>query len=323
VNAIASIVYGRESWQHESDSMNSANPTGLYPILYAYFDSANSLRRDAIQRQVQCCIDAGADGIAVLGLITETGQLSVVERENFVAWVAEEIDGRVPLAATISGDTAQAQIALGLSAVRSGASWLILQPPQDHKPDEQQLLRFFGEVMDSVDVPVGIQNFPEVLGVGLSPAAVGELHRQHPNFTVMKGEGPVYQIRAYMDASDGGIGIFNGRGGLELPDNLRAGCAGIIPAPDVADIQVRMYQAFKNGDSATLDRLYRDTLPYVVFVMQSIHFALVYGKRLNARRMGIDGSAMPRAVVAPLDDFGLERLAAHSATFGEFGRTVD
>lgn len=302
---------------------STTNPTGLYPILYAYFDENNKLRRDAISRQVQCCIDSGADGIAVLGLITETGQLSVAERENVIAWTAEAIDGRVPLAATITGDTAQAQTALGRMAVSSGASWLILQPPQDHKPSEQQLMRFFGEVMDSVDVPVGIQNFPEVLGVGLSADAVGELHRQHPNFTVMKGEGPVYQIRQYMDASDGGIGIFNGRGGLELPDNLRAGCAGIIPAPDVADIQAKMFKAFKSDDHETLDRLYRDTLPYVVFVMQSIYFALVYGKRLTAQRMGIDGDVMPRSVDAPLDDFGLERLAAHSAAFGEFSSTTD
>lgn len=303
--------------------MNKTNPTGLYPILYAYFDESDNLRRDAIRRQVQCCIDSGADGIAILGLITETGQLSVLEREQFVAWVAEDVDGRVPLAATITGDTAQAQIALGRAAISSGASWLILQPPQDHKPNEQQLTRFFGDVMDSVEVPVGIQNFPEVLGVGLSAQAVGELHRQHPNFSVMKGEGPVYQIRQYMDASNGGIGIFNGRGGLELPDNLRAGCAGIIPAPDVADIQIKMYQAFKRRDYDTMDRLYRDTLPYVVFVMQSIHFALVYGKRLTAQRMGIDGNVMPRESTVALDDFGLERLAAHATAFGKYGYTAD
>jgi len=303
--------------------MDIGNPAGLYPILYAYFDEQDNLRRDAIRRQVQCCINAGADGIAILGLITETGQLSVKERENFVAWVAEDIGGRVPLTATITGETTQAQIALSRSARDSGADWLILQPPQNHKPSEKELMRFFGEVMDSVDVPVGIQNFPEVLGVGLSPKAVGELHRQHANFTVMKGEGPVYQIRQYMDASNGGIGIFNGRGGLEMPDNLRAGCAGIIPAPDVADIQVQMYQAFKKGDSDRLDKLYHDTLPYVVFVMQSIHFALVYGKRLTAQRMRIDGNVMPRKAAAPLDDFGLERLAAHSAALGEYVSSTD
>lgn len=293
-------------------------PSGIYPILYAYFSARNTLDRDAMRRQLQCCLDCGANGIAVLGLITEVGSLTVAEREQVIAWAAEDINGQVPLAATIAGNTSEAQIALAKSAVASGADWLILQPPADSKPSEPELMRFFGKIMDSVDVPVGIQNFPEVLGVGLSADNVGDLHRQHANFTVMKGEGPVYQIRRYMEASDGAIGIFNGRGGLELPDNLRAGCAGIIPAPDVADVQVAMFKAFEEGNLQRLDQLYAATLPYVVFVMQSIYFALVYGKRLTAQRMNIRADPTPRHQLVPLDEFGLERLAGHSTLLGKF-----
>lgn len=184
-------------------------------------------------------------------------------------------------------------------------------------------MRFFGSVMDAVSVPVGIQNFPEVLGIGLSPAGVGDLHRQHPNFTVMKGEGPVFQIRRFMDASHGNIAIFNGRGGIELPDNLRAGCAGIIPAPDCADWQIQMFNAFAQGDSAALDALYTRTLPYVIFVMQSVDFALTYGKRLTAERMNIAGDHRPRNAQIEADAFGLERLAAHAAFMGKFGDVAD
>ncbi len=30
--------------------------------------------------------------------------------------------------------------------------------------------------------------------------------------------------------ADGRLAVFNGRGGMELPDNFRAGCAGLVPA---------------------------------------------------------------------------------------------
>ena len=229
---------------------------GIYPILYAFYDGDGQLDRAAMRRQVRCCIDAGAHGIAVLGLITEVGRLSPEERITVIEWAAEDIGEQAPLAVTIAGETPAEQIALARKAAQYGAHWLILQPPQRSKPGEAALLRFFGQVMESTALPVGIQNFPEVLGVGLTPRAVGELHRQHPNFTVMKGEGPVYQIRQYMDAADGGVSIFNGRGGIELPDNLRAGCAGIIPAPDCADVQIAMYDSFVAGDFEQLDRLY-------------------------------------------------------------------
>ena len=292
---------------------------GVYPILYAFYDASGALNRDAMRRQVTCCLDAGAHGIAVLGLITEVSALSEAERTAVVEWAAEDIGGRVPLAVTVAGESAAAQGAFARASVAAGADWLILQPPRESQPSEAELMRFFGRTMEAVDVPVGIQNFPEVLGVGLTPAGVGDLHRQQGNFSVMKGEGPVYQIRRYMEAASGGIAIFNGRGGLEMPDNLRAGCAGIIPAPDCADVQIAMYNAFAAGDLARADALYRQTLPYVTFVMQSVDFALRYGKMMTARRMGISGDPGPRDAAVLEDAFGRERLAAHAAPLGDFG----
>ena len=144
---------------------------GIYPILYAYYADDGQLDREAMRRQVECCIASGAHGIAVLGLITEVQRLTPAERETVIAWASEDINGRVPLAATIAGETPQAQIALIRRAEALGTDWLILQPPQTYKPSEQELMRFFGEIMGATDVSVGIQNFPEVLGIGLSPKA--------------------------------------------------------------------------------------------------------------------------------------------------------
>ncbi|MBT6273593.1 MAG: dihydrodipicolinate synthase family protein [Chromatiales bacterium] len=291
----------------------TVSPHGIYPMLYAFYDGDGALSRDAMRRQVDWCIEAGAHGIAVLGLMTEVSWLSVTERLQVIEWAAQDIGGRVPLAVTIAGETPQAQTQLARSAERSGADWLVLQPPQSYKPDEAALMHFFGDVMEATQLAVGVQNFPEVLGVGLSPEGVGALHRQHDNFTVMKGEGPVYQIRRYLDASNGEIGIFNGRGGFELPDNLRAGCAGIIPAPDCMDVQVGMHQAFVAGNHERMDTLYARTLPYVVFIMQSVSFALAYGKRIAARRIGLDETTRSRDDSVKVDAFGLERLNAHAA----------
>ena len=43
-------------------------PAGTYPMLYAFFDAAGRLRRDAFSRQVAAALACGASGIAVLGL---------------------------------------------------------------------------------------------------------------------------------------------------------------------------------------------------------------------------------------------------------------
>ena len=37
-----------------------------------------------------------------------------------------------------------------------------------------------------------------------------------------------------VEDTDGAFRVFNGRGGMEITDNLRAGCVGMIPAPSMS-----------------------------------------------------------------------------------------
>ena len=88
-----------------------------------------------------------------------------------------------------------------------------------------------------------------------------ELIRQHPNVSLLKGEGPALTIRRMIEETEGRLTVFNGRGGLELPDNLRAGCAGLIPAPDCFDRQIRIFELMRSGkpeDEAAADKAAAD-----------------------------------------------------------------
>ena len=78
------------------------------------------------------------------------------------------------------------------------------------------------------------------------------------------------------------------RAAQELVDNLRAGCAGLIVAPDTFDWQVAIQQAFANGLEQDAEVLYAQTLPAIVFVMQSLDALTCYGKRIAAWRMGFE-----------------------------------
>ena len=101
---------------------------------------------------------------------------------------------------------------------------------------------------------------------------------------LLKGEGPAVVIRRLIEDTQGAFRVLNGRGGLELPDNLRAGCVGLIPAPECFDVQVRIFELMRTGqpaDEAEAERLYREILPLIVFLMQSVENFLCYGKRAH------------------------------------------
>ncbi len=263
----------------------------MWPVLYAYFDANNALDRRALHMQIDATIDAGAGGVVILGLATEVNRLSLEEKRHFIEWTGAHIAGRVPFAVTISGDTADAQVALADYAAEHGASSLILQPPSVRDQPESFYFDFFADVMQRVRVPAGIQNAPEYLGVGLSVQSLVALAAQCRQFQWLKGEGPATIIHSTIERlreHGSALPVFNGRGGQELIDNLRAGCAGLIVAPDSFDWQAAIYHRFMGDDHGQAQALYERVLPSIVFVMQSLDALTCYGKRIAAWRMGFD-----------------------------------
>ena len=288
---------------------------GIYPMLYALFASDGALDRDAMRRQVAFCLEAGAHGLAALGLATEVQKLSPDERRRILDWVVEDLDGRLPLAITIFGNSVEEQADFARAAEAAGADWLILQPPRIPDMPEDELIAFFGAVMAQVSIPTAIQNAPEYIGIGLSAEGIERLRQAQSNFTLLKGEGPAILIRQVIETTGGRLAVFNGRNGLELPDNLRAGCAGMIPSPEACAVQVRIFELMRAGDPASVaeaERLYREILPLLTFVMQSIDSLICYGKRICAWRLGLDVAHDRAPAMAPTP-FGLDcarRLAA-------------
>jgi 2-keto-3-deoxy-L-arabinonate dehydratase len=165
------------------------------------------------------------------------------------------------------------------------------QPPSIRGEPEAFYYEFFASVLERTGANAGIQNAPEYLGVGLSAESIAALAAEQPNFRLLKGEGPAGTIRATIErlrALEQPLAVFNGRGGQELVDNLRAGCDGLIVAPDAFDRQVAIHQAFVEGHEHDAESLYAQTLPEIVFVMQSLETLTCYGKRIAAWRMGFD-----------------------------------
>ncbi len=222
---------------------------GTYPMLYAFFDETGALRREAFTRQVAAALACGASGVAVLGLGTEVSKLSQVERRAVIEWVMADVAGRLPVAVTIADGNVGDMIEGARFARRAGASWLILQPLRP-PASPADLIRFFGAVADAVDCPVGIQNAPEFLGIGLTADELLALHTAHPNVTVVKAEASALHIARVVEAIAGRMKVFNGRAGLELPDNYRAGVDGMIPGIETIDRQVGIERAMRAGDEA-------------------------------------------------------------------------
>lgn len=282
---------------------------GLYPVLYAFHRADGRLDHAAMRTEVEHCLAEGAHGLMVLGLITEVGKHTTAERHEIVSVVGEALRRRNPYMVTVGEPTASEQLAFAREARRNGADVIILQPPAQVE-NEAALLRFFGATADALDCPVAVQHNPFNLAVNLSLEGLVALHRNHPNVTVLKGEGTAVETQALVERTDGRLAIFSGHGGIEFMSNLRAGVAGLIPAPDQLAVQVRIYDLFRRGTPEALaeaERLHAEVLPLIVFMIRSIAQALCYGKRFYARQIGVEIAHERAPALAPTA-FGLAEM---------------
>jgi 4-hydroxy-tetrahydrodipicolinate synthase len=284
-------------------------------MLYAFFDEAGGLDREAMRRQVDYSVEAGAHGIAILGLGTEVSKLTPDERLTLVRWATEDLRGRLPLVVTVAGASVDEQAGFIEAVTDRGADWVILQPPSHSAAlAEEDLISFFGEVADRAAIPVGIQNAPQYLGSGLSSAGIDRLRRAHPNLRLVKAEGSAVDTERLIEATGGQMSVFQGRGGLEFTDVLRAGCAGLIPSVESCRLQAAMFELMSSGepaDEADAERIYTTLAPLIVFLMQSVPTFLCYGKRLTADRLGI-AQVFDREPALKPTPFGLTCAARHA-----------
>lgn len=298
--------------------MSQTFSAGIYPMLYAFFDQQGHVRMDEFKRQIDGVLASDATGFAILGLGTEVSKLSMEERHQVLDVVSTYVAGQLPFFVTVFGGTHAEQIDFAQRSVDAGAGALLLQPPiidSDQYHDESVLSVFFSKVISSVDCAVGIQNAPEFLGFGLGDDALIALAECHNNFTVLKLECSAVALECVAKALQDSVMVFNGRCGMELPDNLRAGAQGLIPALETVDKTSAIYQAFVNGDHEIADQLYADLSPTLSFIMQGIPHYLTYGKLIASMRLGIEFGGS-RGPTLQATEFGVECARRFASALG-------
>ncbi|MDN5788467.1 hypothetical protein [Pseudorhodobacter sp.] len=124
------------------------------------------------------------------------------------------------------------------------------------------------------------------------------------------------EIAGLIAATDGRLPVFNRRARMELIDNFRIGCKGLILAPDCIDYAVRAYEAWLKGDEAGAEAGYAEMLPAVVFTMQGLENLICYGKRLFGPRAGLE--IHDRAPALRPNEAGLAMTRRFAADLGPF-----
>jgi len=295
------------------------NLRGIFPIIYSFFNKNNSLDLKLMKEQIQLINKIGSNGIACLGLATEVQKLSFKEKKIIIELIANNCNYKIPTAITIQGNTFNEYVKLIEVARFNQASWIILQPLLKTKNNsEEHCYNFYKKLIPyTKDTIVGIQNAIEYIGVGLTPKKILKLYKSFPNFRVIKGEASSVFIQKEISQYPKDLYIFNGRGGQEIVDNFIIGCKGIVPCLDGADRFIKIYKLIQKNNIVSANKEYKNILPTIVFIMQSINTLVCYGKRICAYRMGVSNVYDRKPFLSPTD-YGIKKSKEIAKQLGRF-----
>jgi 4-hydroxy-tetrahydrodipicolinate synthase len=158
-------------------------------------------------------------------------------------------------------------------------------PPIAVAVGEDELKRYYETIIQSINIPVIVQDASGYVGRPMSIAMQAALYNEYGDRVLFKPEatpiGP--RLSALRAATQGRAPVLEGTGGIALVDSYRRGIVGTMPGADLIDGIVALWRALQAGDER---RIYQLSLPIasLIAMQNSLDAFLAVEKYLLVKR---------------------------------------
>jgi 4-hydroxy-tetrahydrodipicolinate synthase len=256
-------------------SMTAKPLTGSFVALITPFNKDGSVDFAAFRTLLRFQEEQGTSAVLIMGSTGEVSLLSPEERRAIIVETAKMKSPRVPLFFGCTGNNTEATIANVRFARDNGADGAVLAAPAYICAAEDDIERYFLEVADATDLPLGLYNNP--------PRVRSDLHWEqllrifkHPRYVVHKeSTGRVGQVAqviagapevAVMCCDSPNLGLvvptmsLGGHGTANMTGNIAPAELAVISTPWTGSAQA---ERFRRG--------YLELLPLLHFTYSAVN----------------------------------------------------
>ncbi len=147
---------------------------GIFVVTLSPFRDGRVDER-AVRHMVDHFVDAGVQGLVVLGSNGENPYLTEGEKRELIDITLDQTRGRVPVIAGTGCTGTDSTIALTRHARDAGADAALVALPQYFRVGFDDVKRHFTRLVQEAGLPVLYYNLPAVTRLELSPAEIAEL----------------------------------------------------------------------------------------------------------------------------------------------------
>jgi len=230
--------------------VNVAELEGVVPILPTPLHADGELDEAGMGHLVAHCVQAGLDGVVLLGSNGEFPYLSFDEKRRAMAAAVAGAGGRIPVIGTASAAGTTQAVELARAAKEAGCDAVMATIPTYWRVGAGEARDHVAAVAREGGLPVFFYYFPEVTGLVLRPPQIAEIAAVDgvvgAKITVANAR---FLRRVIEQTRPHGWKVFTGTSFL-LADCLRAGGAGVFcPLPLLVPRAVKALEhAVRQGD---------------------------------------------------------------------------
>ena len=191
-------------------------------------DAGAALDEGAFEPLVDFFVDAGLDGVLVLGTAGEGILLEERERRLVADLFLQAADNRLQVAVQCGAQTTAETVALAAHAAEVGAdAVVVIGPPYFRLDEPAQHAHFLAAALACAPLPFYVYEFESTSGYAVAPAVLERLRDDAPNLAGLKvSDTPFERFSRYLLPN---LDIFVGPEAL-IHEGLAAGAVGAVSA---------------------------------------------------------------------------------------------
>ena len=235
---------------------------GIFGLLPTPYREDLEIHTEDLRKVANFCCDSGQHGIVWPVMVGEFWFLGEEERIAGLDVVLAEVNGRLPVVFGCSGISIPQVVLYARAAQKAGVDSIIAMAPQ--RTDQAGAIAMYRRMAEVYEGPIMVQNADRY--APLRGEQVAALVDEIPQIEYLKEErqpGPKHIAEVAALVSDQVKCIFGGAGGKFLPDEMRRGAKGNMPACELADVLVKITELWWAGQEEEARAVHRRLLPLI------------------------------------------------------------
>ena len=236
---------------------------GVFGLLPTPYREDYEIHTPDLRSAADFCCRSGQHGIVWPVMVGEFYFLGEQERIRNLDAVLEEVNGRLPVVFGCSGVSVPQVLLFARAARQAGADAIIAMAPA--RSDATVAMDMFRRLPDAFAGPIILQNAASY--APLTGEQIAALVEEVPAIEYIKEErppGPRHIAEVHRLLGDRVKTIFGGFAGRVMPDELRRGAGGCMPACEIADLLAKVMERWWAGDEAGARELHQRLLPLII-----------------------------------------------------------